>query len=111
MDLFWDELGAWSQATFGKDEDRGPQGPLKHLKKEADECLENPGDLEEYADLVFLAFDACRRAGFTYWDLEEAIFNKLDKNKKRTWPKPTSDEPVEHIREPFFPNEFDGPKD
>jgi hypothetical protein len=99
LDQFWEELGEWSQATFGSDTVRGPQGPLKHLAKEIEEALKAPDDLEEYADLLFLVFDAARRAGFTYGQLREAVSTKLEKNKSRKWGKPSSDEPVEHIRD------------
>lgn len=96
---FWEDQAEWSNATFGDEYERGPAGPLKHLAKEVQECLENQDDLEEYADLLFLVFDATRRAGFTYHDLNKALWLKLTKNKARQWPKPTSsDEPVEHIR-------------
>lgn len=99
MWAFWKALEEWSTATFGTAQERGPVGPLKHLAKEVNECLAAPGDLEEYADLLFLVFDAARRAGFSYIDLETAAWQKLAKNERRTWPKPTSDEPVEHVRE------------
>lgn len=95
---FWDAHAEWSQATFGTDAERGPAGPLKHLIKEANEALAHPTDLEEYADCLFLVFDAARRAGFTFEQLREAVCVKLKVNKARTWPKPTSNEPVEHVR-------------
>lgn len=108
---FWKALGDWSQATFGLDKDRGPIGPLKHLIKEVNETLleierysntQSEEHLEkmkeEFADCLFLVFDATRRAGFTYNELLYAAFKKLEKNKRRVWNKPTSDEPVEHIR-------------
>ena len=100
LEEFWDHLSVWSQTTFGDDHVRGPQGPLKHLMKEIEkEVLPNPTDLEEYADLLFLVFDATRRAGFTYEQLCQAVTFKLAKNRARKWPKPTTDEPVEHIRD------------
>jgi len=99
LTMFWYELSNWSQNTFGSDQVRGSQGPLKHLAKEINEVLADPTDLEEYADLLFLVFDATRRAGFTFAELSEACFAKLEKNKARKWPTPTSDEPVEHIRD------------
>lgn len=116
---FWGLLAAWSQATFGEDDQRGPVGPLKHLSKEVlcellmvpEEHVEalwqhfgkRPGfgldRLEEYADLVFLAFDATRRAGFTYDQLVAECHRKLEVNRARRWGKPSSDEPTEHVRE------------
>jgi hypothetical protein len=95
---FWKAHSAWSQATFGSDSERGPIGPLKHLAKEAVEAQEKPDDLEEYADCLFLTFDATRRAGFTLEQLTEACFKKLEKNKKRKWGPATKDGAVEHDR-------------
>ncbi len=37
----WNELSKWSQETFGSDAERGPIGPLRHLKLEADEAIES----------------------------------------------------------------------
>lgn len=95
---FWDALSEWSQATFGSDQERGPQGPLKHLAKEVQEALENPLDAEEYVDCIFLVFDAARRAGFTYEQLRRFCNEKLKINKARKWGKPSPTEPVEHYR-------------
>lgn len=102
---FWNDLSEWSQETFGSDLVRGPTGPLKHLAKEVNECLEKPNDLEEYADLQFLVFDSARRAGFTVNDLKRAFTEKLKINKMREWNKPSSDEPVEHIRKEEKPEQ------
>ena len=96
---FWKAQAEWSRRTFGSDTSRGPIGPLKHLAKEVNETLAAPNDLEEYADCLFLLFDASRRAGFGYDDLLNAAWDKLEKNKAREWPTPgPGDEPVEHIR-------------
>lgn len=54
--------------------------------------------LYEFADLQFLIVDACRRAGFTPTMLLGACFTKLAINRARKWPRPTPDQPVEHIR-------------
>lgn len=98
LEKFWEELKVWSERTFGSDQIRGPQGPLKHLAKEVQECLANPQDIEEFADIGFLWFDSARRAGFSLDDLKKAITAKLLKNQQRTWGPPSLDEPVEHIR-------------
>ena len=99
LGTFWHAHSEWSQKTFGKDSVRGPTGPLRHLAKEVQEVLAEPDKLEEYADLLFLVFDSCRRAGFTYSQLEQAVWDKLEVNKARSWQVPDSpDEPVEHIR-------------
>lgn len=96
---FWRARSAWSAATFGAMNVRGPIGPLRHLEKEVKEALAKPEDLEEYADLLFLVFDATERAGFSYHDLVLACWRKLEKNRARKWSTLTDDAPVEHIRE------------
>jgi hypothetical protein len=52
----------------------------------------------EIADCLFLVFDAARRAGMTLDVLLNFCEKKLEINKARKWSKPTTDEPVEHIR-------------
>lgn len=96
--VIWNFLEDWSQRTFGTDVERGPIGPLKHLKKEADEAIAHPQDIMEYADCLFLLFDATRRAGFTLQQLWDAALDKSSVLVKRTYPKPTTDEPSEHVR-------------
>lgn len=116
-DLVSDQA-AWSQATFGKDTERGPLGALKHLAKEAKEAQDaterrvraavdhNEKALtiaredfkEEMADCLLLVLDASRRGGIKVMQLIEAAQRKMEKNKVRQWPTPTSDEPVEHVR-------------
>jgi hypothetical protein len=95
---FWDAQAEWSQATFGTDRERGPIGALKHLVKEATECQSKPGDLFEYADCLFLVFDSCRLAGFTFEQLRVACNEKLKINKARTWPRSVDGQPCEHVR-------------
>lgn len=99
----------WSQVTFGSDAERGPVGPLKHLCKEAKEAWERWGNVgkflgeftafkEELADCFLLLLDASRRGGVNVMQLIKAAQTKLEKNKLRTWPKASADEPVEHVR-------------
>lgn len=93
-----EDQSAWSQAVFGSDSQRGPIGPLKHLAKEAVEAQDNPDDEFEYADCLLLILDAARRAGFSPLSLVKTARDKMVINKKRTWSKPTDDNPVEHVR-------------
>lgn len=95
---FWCERAEWSEATFGPRHERGPIGPLMHLKKEIDEVLANPGDITEYVDCIFLIEDAAYRAGFSYYELMEALFEKLEINKKRKWGPRSEDGVVEHVK-------------
>ncbi len=118
-EVFWNEQAKWSQETFGADSKRGPKGPLKHLAKEVQEALVEHASLEaailmldtrsaslskqrldsELVDCLFLVFDAARRSGMSYGELVQGAFEKLEINRNRKWNKPTSDEPVEHVRE------------
>lgn len=98
---FWCELAAWQSQAFGPDSLRGPHGSLAHLEKELQECKAAPHDIMEYADLLFFVFQAARRAGFSYAELETACFEKLEENKKRKWPDWKTlhpDDIIEHIR-------------
>lgn len=99
LSIFWDDLWVWSQATFGTTAQRGPEGPLKHLIKEANEALEKQNDLMEYVDCLFLVVDAAQRAGFSYNQLMDKAFEKLEINRRRRWGSPSGTEPVEHVRE------------
>jgi len=115
MDEFWTDQQKWSEEVFGPTELRGPVGPAKHLAREVlHEVLDMPKAVaryltdslglnehrsrSEYADLIFLVFDACRRDGFTYDDLLKACWDKLAVNKAREWGPRTADMPVEHVR-------------
>jgi hypothetical protein len=100
---FWDAQAEWSRATFGADTERDHIGPLKHLAKEAVEAQVRPSDPVEIADCLFLVFDAARRSGMTLDTLVAVAEQKLLVNKSRKWQKPTSDDPVEHVREERIP--------
>ncbi|EHI1800496.1 TPA: DUF550 domain-containing protein [Salmonella enterica subsp. enterica] len=94
------EHAEWSDKTFG---DVGPVGPLKHLSKEALEAAAEPDDLNEWADMQFLLWDAQRRAGITDEQITLALVEKLAVNKKREWPEPKDGEPRLHIKEQPVP--------
>ena len=92
----------WSRETFGSDTVRGPEGPLKHLAKEAKEALEAVDQAhfkEEMADCLLLLLDASRRGGIKVMQLVEAAQAKLKVNKLREWPETSATEPVEHVKE------------
>lgn len=106
FDDFWAAQSEWSQATFGLDGERGPVGALKHLEKEAKEAYDESDPVKqkmEIVDCLFLSFDAARRSGMTPLALRRLAFEKLAINKARKWGKPTSDEPVEHVRDEESP--------
>ena len=95
----WELMSDWQQKQFGSDQTRGPIGTLKHLRKEVDEAIKNPNDLEEYVDIYFMTVDSCRRAGYTFDQFRRGVDEKLQKNMARRWSKPVDGEPCEHIRE------------
>lgn len=88
----------WSQATFGRDTERGPVGALKHLALEAKEAETDPTNIVEYADCFLLILDATRRAGFSFDELLDAAATKMVVNKLREWPKTVGDVPTMHRR-------------
>lgn len=105
---FFNMQSDWSAKTFGPADVRGPRGPLIHLGKEVAESLEtlnyggiNDEFLEELADCLFLLVDAAWRAGYTNKDLMGMAYQKLEKNRARTWPDwrtADANAPVEHVR-------------
>jgi hypothetical protein len=98
---FFAAQGEWSQATFGLDSERGCIGPLKHLEKEAREAYTETDREKRHMEIVdcfFLTCDSARRDGMSFDDLLALAWKKLEINKARQWSKPTSDEPVEHVR-------------
>lgn len=91
----------WSTATFGPREKRGPLGPLAHIRKEVEEVAEDPSVLEEWVDVIILAFDGAWRAGHEPQAIIDAVKAKQAKNEARTWPRWQNfpeDEAIEHLR-------------
>ena len=89
----------WSLETFGPGQ--RTKGLIEHIRKELLEIEQSPNDLEEWADVVILAFDGAWRAGGTPEMIADAILTKQAKNKGRKWPdwRTAGDRPIEHIRE------------
>lgn len=69
-----DRHTAWSENRFPG---ISCNGPLRHLKKEADEAMAQPEKIEEFADMAFLLLDALRRAGHTPPALVAAMQAKM----------------------------------
>lgn len=88
----------WSGRTFG----HGTRtiGIIQHIRKELEEILQNPHDLEEWIDVVILALDGYWRHG---GDPKHIMFHlqaKQQINFSRHWPPPgPEDQPTEHIRQ------------
>jgi hypothetical protein len=88
----------WSRDTFGADDERGPDGPLKHLIKEALEAMDSPNNPHEFADCMFLTMDAARRAGHDVNALIQAMIEKLQILKSRTYNKVPDGQPSFHVK-------------
>lgn len=88
----------WSNATFGDEREKGPIGPIKHLKLECDEAAESLSG-GEFADLQLLVWDSARRAGFNIFDLMFECREKLKVIKRRIYPKVPDGEPSLHVKD------------
>lgn len=92
----------WSEKTFGPG--NRTTGIVAHIRKELDEIEAAPAGLvlEEFIDVVILAFDAMWRLGYNPDQITTALEYKYCKNMMRKWPdwrKIDPDIPIEHIRE------------
>lgn len=90
----------WSDKTFGP----GPRtaGVLDHIRKELAEIEETPSDLEEWVDVLILAFDGATRIGHSPEDVIAALLAKQQKNEARQWPDWRSqplDKAITHVKE------------
>ena|SRR5690349_691702 len=93
---YWDDFASFSDETYGAPDVVGPEGALRHMKEEADEAIEHPKDLIEYADCFMLILDATRRAGYTLDQLLSAAETKLAICGKREWLPPDENGIVRH---------------
>lgn len=90
---------AFSLKAFGPNDRL--KGVVDHIRKELIEVEQAPLDLDEWIDVVTLAFDGAWRSGHTPKEICEALAAKLVKNENREWPDwrtlPT-DKAIEHVR-------------
>lgn len=93
---FFRDFYKWSDETFGPE--RTPDGPLRHLKEEADEAIAKPEDISEFADIFILLVDALRLSGHTPAELEEAVYNKFEVIKERKYQEPDADGVCRHVK-------------
>lgn len=92
---------SFSRDTFGPH----PRlmGVVAHIRKELTEIAKKPNDLEEWIDVVLLAFDGAWRAGHEPEEIAAALAAKQAKNEARTWPDwrgVPDGEAIEHDRGP-----------
>lgn len=76
-------------------------GVIDHIRKELVEIEADPLDLEEWCDVIILAFDGAYRSGHEPQAIIDQIKAKQTKNEARTWPDwrtMPGDKAIEHIR-------------
>lgn len=91
---------AFSLRTFGPG--MRTRGVIDHIRKELLEIEQKPADVEEWADVILLAFDGAWRTGAEPEDIIEAIAAKQKKNEARQWPDwrtANLDKAIEHVRD------------
>jgi len=91
---------AWSRQTFGPG--NRSKGVVAHIRKELAEIEAKPDDLDEWIDVVILAFDGASRAGYTPEEIAQGLIDKQRRNTERDWPdwrEASPDAPIEHKRE------------
>jgi hypothetical protein len=99
QDLF-KEVTDWQKATF---KEIYPMPLLLHLGQEIEEVVvsivvNDPDKRLEFADCFILLMGAAKADGMSYEDICQAISEKLEINKKRTWGEPDSNGVINHIK-------------
>lgn len=93
---FQTEFSAWAFKTFTQ---QPVEAKIRHLKKEADEIIEDPADIEEWADVFLLFSNAAKLQGFALTDILEAARKKwLNDLVHRQWQPPDEDGCVHHVK-------------
>ena len=80
----FNSIGEWSKNAFP---DAGSIEHIIKLKHEAQEVIEAPYDIKEYADCMIALLAAAYKADISFFELVEAVESKLEVNKNRKWTK------------------------
>ena len=91
---------AWSLITFGPGSRNN--GITDHIRKELKEIEAQPGDLEEWIDVVILALDGAWRTGASPQEIIDMLVHKSKKNHLRKWPDwrtMSEGQAIEHVRD------------
>lgn len=89
----------FSHKTFGPG--TRIKGVCDHIRKELVEVENSDGQLEEWIDIIILAFDGAWRSGATPKQIINALEAKQTKNEGRKWPDwrtANPDKAIEHDR-------------
>jgi len=95
------EVIEWQEETFGE---ATALSKVMHLKEEVEELAvdvvsKGPFRRLEFADCFMLLFGAAAADGMSYEDICEAVKEKMEINRKRTWGKPDENGVVNHIKD------------
>jgi len=94
-----DRVRAWSDGTFGPG--LRTEGVIDHIKREFDEVRNDPTVVDEWIDVIILAFDGASRTGASGQEIIDAIHAKWERNRGRDWPDWRTlphDRAIEHVR-------------
>lgn len=97
----FNEITLWQKETFGS---ATTLSKINHLEEEVmelkmDVSLNNPNKRIEFADCFILLFGAAAFDGMSYQDIQDAVREKFEINKKRKWGKPDQNGVVNHIKD------------
>ena len=94
---FLEDQKSWSREVFGTG--RRTIGICDHIRHELIEIENDPDNLEEWIDVLLLAFDATWRLDASPKDVVETLLKKQHKNINREWgPIPPETEPSFHLK-------------
>ena len=79
-----ERLREWSRRTFGPA--KRTAGILEHIEKEIDEVRATPDNVEEWIDIVILAFDGAWRHGHSPAAIAQALVAKQTIIERRSYP-------------------------
>ncbi len=85
LNKFIKDRNQFSRKTFGSPYERNCLFPLKKLKEELKELINNTNDESEWADCLLCFMDAAWRKGYSFDNLLDFSIKKLKINKKRKW--------------------------
>lgn len=98
------EIKDWADLTFGYNGKPSILASIEHLKDEVDELggaiEQEPDNIPyEFADCFIILMHCAKSCRMDMVDVLDAVEEKMDINRRRTWGKPDSRGVVNHIEE------------
>ena len=82
MKELYNKMGEFSVNVFNEN---NAIDHINKLKDEADEIIDNPSDIFEYADCFLCLYASAYKAGFSYDEIMMACKDKFEILKNRKW--------------------------